>query len=117
MTKGLSVSAALKDAGCVRTVWESIPSFKMGNVSLNDFITAYDATDAAEKEYAKKDVELTGVKDSRDDNARHLNDLVTRFRSGMRSVYGPDSAQYGQAGGTRARDRKPPRPRAKAATG
>jgi len=108
MTKALSVSATLKDAGCVRTVWESIPSFKMGNVSLNDFIT---------KEYAKKDVELTGVKDSRDDNARHLNDLVTRFRSGMRSVYGPDSAQYGQAGGTRARDRKPPRPRAKAATG
>src|SRR5262249_2358297 len=115
MAKNRSVNLTLTDAGSVRTVWEANPDFKMGSISLNDFITALDATTELDKEYAKKDVELTGVKAARDDKARYLTELVTRFRSGMRSMFGPDSAQYGQSGGTRARDRKPPRPRAKTA--
>jgi hypothetical protein len=88
----------------------------MGSVSLDDFIAIQDATDALDKECARKNVELTGVKSVRDDKARQLSGLVTRFRSGMRSIYGPDSAQYGQAGGTRSRDRRTARPRAKAAS-
>ena len=115
MAKNISVKAALKDAGQVRNVWESIPDFKMGRISFDDFIALHDATDASENEYAKKDRELTSVKDDRDDKALQLADLVTRFRSGMRSAYGRDSSQYGQSGGTRIRDRKAPRPKAKAA--
>ena len=111
-----SVKTTLKDANKVRTVWQSIPDFKMGSISFHDFVAIHDATDAFDKEYARKDVELTGIKGNRDDKARLLSDLVTRFRSGMRSTYGPDSAQYGQSGGTRARDRKAPKPKAKAAS-
>ena len=117
MAKTPNVKLTLKDAAGVRTVWEANPDFKMGSISLNDFITAQDATVDLDKECAKKDVELTGVKANRDDKARYLTELITRFRSGMRSMYGPDSAQYGQAGGTRVRDRKPPRFRTKAAPG
>ena len=76
----------------------------MGRIALDDFIAIHDAADGLDKQYAKQDVELTGVKGTRDDKLLQLSELVTRFRSGMRSVYGPDSAQYGQAGGTRARD-------------
>ena len=112
MIKNPSVKATLKDAGSVRTVWESVPDFRMGNVSLDDFIAIHEATDASNKEYAKRDVELTGIKNARDDKAQELSELVTRFRSGMRSTFGPDSAQYGQAGGTRIRDRKAPKPKA-----
>src|SRR5262245_45467189 len=114
MAKNPGVKTVLKDAGSVRTVWESIPDFKMGDVSLDDFVAIHDATDASQKEYVRKDVELTGIKGKRDDKARQLSELITRFRSGMRSMYGPDSAQYGQAGGTRIRDRKTPKTRAKA---
>jgi hypothetical protein len=53
-------------------------------------------------------VERTGLKAHRDDKVRQLNDLITRFRSTVRGVYGPDSALYQQAGGTRLSARKSP---------
>jgi hypothetical protein len=37
-----------------------------------------------------------------------LGEWVTRARSGFRAVYGPDSTQYEQAGGTRSSERKKP---------
>jgi hypothetical protein len=40
-----------------------------------------------------------------------LNDLVTRFRSGVRAAYGPDSAQYEQAAAVRKSARKSPKVR------
>ena len=108
MARIASIKATLNDAGGVRTVWEAHPGFTMGSVSLNDFIAVHDAVDELDKDCAKKDVELTGVKANRDDKARHLGELITHFRSGMRSTYGPDSPEYEQAGCTRASARKPP---------
>jgi hypothetical protein len=102
-----SVKETLTSATAVRAVWEATPEFKIGGISLTDFIALHEVTSALATEYEKKDVELTGTKAGRDDKARELSHLVTRFRSGMRCAYGPDSAQYQQAGGTRDRDRKP----------
>ena len=59
--------------------------------------------------YFRKRIELSGIKSERDIQARDLNSLITRFRSGMRFYYGPDSPQYGQAGGTRTSERKSPK--------
>ena len=106
MAKIPKIKATLKDAAHVKTVWEAIPDFSMGSVSLKDFIAAHDATLALENDYAKKDVELTGTKQVRDDSARNLSDLITRFRSTVRGVYGPDSPLYGQIGATRTSERK-----------
>ena len=97
-------------------VWENNPDVKVGNVSLDEFTAAIDAAEALDKEYAKKDVDLTGVKNNRDDKALLLGQIATRFRSGMRFIYGSDSPEYGQAGGTRDRDRKSPKPRTKLET-
>jgi hypothetical protein len=80
----------------------------MGNTSLNDFIALQDATVNLDKDYATKHVELTGLKKNRDEKIRELSDLITRFRSGMRSTYGADSPQYAQAGGTPNSARKAP---------
>jgi len=112
MAKVTKLKETLKDAASIRTVWETIPSFSMGNVSLTDFIAAHDAAVALDKDYAKKDVELTGLKSSRDDSVHFLNELVTRFRSTIRGVYGPDSALYGQTGATRMSERKSRRAKA-----
>jgi hypothetical protein len=57
---------------------------------------------------AARRTELTGLMDVRDDHARTLSDLVTRVRSGVRAIYGPDSPQYEQAGGVRRSERKRP---------
>jgi len=72
----------------VAAVWENNPDVKVGNVSLDEFTAAVDAAEALDKEYAKKDVELTGVKGNRDDKALLLGQIATRFRSGMRFIYG-----------------------------
>jgi len=87
----------------------------MGSISLDDFIAIHDATAASDKDYAKKRIELTGAKGNRDDKAQQLSEFITRFRSLMRAMYGPDSTEYGQTGGTRIRDRKAPKPRVTAA--
>jgi len=116
MAKIVKLKETLADALDVKTVWEKVPDFKMGSISLNDFIAARDVTESLDKEYATKDVELSGVKANRDEKARELGQLVTRFRSGIRSAYGPDSVMYEQAGGTRSSLRKSPTARQAEAT-
>jgi hypothetical protein len=110
MAKSAKVKATLVDAVDVKAVWEMVPNFVMGDVSLNEFTAICDAADSLDKEYAKKDVELTNARVNRDEKARQLADLVTRFRSGIRSIYGPDSPMYEKAGGTRSSLRKSRRP-------
>src|SRR5438876_6261440 len=113
MPQKVKIKAILRNALNIKTVWEANPDFKMGDVLLNDFTTIYDAAEGLAEEYSRKRVELTGVKNNRDDKARELNRLITRFRSGMRAYYGPDSAQYGQSGATRASARKSPKRKSK----
>jgi len=110
MAKVARVKPTLANAVDVKAVWEMVPNFTMGDVSLNEFTAIHDAADGLDKEYAKKDVELTNARVNRDEKIRQLADLVTRFRSGIRSIYGPDSAMYEKAGGTRSSLRKSPRP-------
>jgi hypothetical protein len=108
MAKSGKLSSTIKEAQTVQTIWESIPSYKMGTITLKDFTAARDAVQELSDEYASKDLELTGIRVHRDDAISQLRDLITRFRSGMRSIYGPDSVQYGQSGATRNSARKAP---------
>lgn len=97
MAKSIRTKATLDDALDVKSVWQAIPDFTMGSISLKQFVAVHDAADSLDKEYSQKGVELDGVKANRDDKVRELNDLVTRFRSGIRAAYGPDSAVYERA--------------------
>ena len=102
MAKIVRIKDTLVEAHEVQTVWEKIPDFKIGPISINDFMAARDAAESMDKDYSTKDVELTGVRVNRDEKARQLSELITRFRSGIRSAYGPDSVMYQEAGGTRS---------------
>ena len=83
-------------------------------MGLDQFIAIINEAQQLAKEFADKDVESSGIKHNRDLKARELRTIVTRFRFGMRYLFGSDSAQYGQAGGTLESARKPPRRTAKA---
>ena len=96
----------LAEALDVQTVWQKVPDFKMGDISLTDFTAALNAADVVSKEHAKNRVERTGLKVNRDDKFRNLNDLVLRFRQAITGVYGLDSALSHQARGTRSGSRK-----------
>ncbi len=52
--------------------------------------------------------QLEGLLDQRDDAAAVLSGYNTRALSAIRGIFGPDSAEYDQAGGTRTGERKTP---------
>jgi hypothetical protein len=52
--------------------------------------------------------QLTHMANQSDDALTDINNVTTRARSGFRAMFGPDSSQYEQAGGTRASERKRP---------
>jgi len=107
MRKHIKATTALTLGRQVAEIWKANPSYRMEEVKLEDYVTFLEATNALDKTFAQREVELAGIKAIRRDQIYKLYSLVTRFRSGMYSHFGPDSLQYGQAGGTRSSDRKP----------
>ena len=116
MPKNPKMKETLAAALDVQSVWKAIPDFKMGDVSLNDFDGVINSTDGLAKQHANNLVERAGLKANRDDKVRQLSEIVTRFRSGIRSHFGPDSPLYEQAGGTRSSSRKAPKRQTEAAS-
>jgi hypothetical protein len=108
MAKRIRIKQTLNDALSIKAAWEKIPDFKVGTVSLNDFIAASAAAETGHKDHAAKGADLADAKAERDQKIRQVDDLITRFKSGVRALYGPDSVQYEQAGGTRSSLRKSP---------
>ncbi len=104
----LVTAELLAEANKIVTTWTANPTFSIGATKLTDFQAALTAFQSADTTVETKRTELKGLVDARDDMANSLNDLVTRARSGFRAVYGADSAQYEQAGGTRKSERKRP---------
>jgi hypothetical protein len=61
------------------------------------------------------EVQMTNLRNQRDELNRALWDKVKRVRNGIKAHYGDDSSQYEMIGGTRVSDRKPPTRKAKPA--
>jgi hypothetical protein len=97
-------------------VWDANPDLKLGDVGLNEFTSVYTAAKELDEDYAKKDVELSGALSKREEKARDLRALVVRFRKGILAHFGPDSPEYGQAGGTRESQRRSPTGKPKTAS-
>jgi hypothetical protein len=107
MAKTVKIKQTLSEAHDVKAAWETVPDFKIGDLSLNDYLAVLSAADALDKEHIKSNVTHTGLKAKRNDKLREVSELITRLRSGIRGAYGPDSPIYEQAGGVRTSARKP----------
>jgi len=90
MAKAINPKVTITEGKTIQTIWTGIPDFKMGTIGADEFNAAYAETVALNETYEAKDIELTGIRERRDDKVRQLNGLVTRFRSGMRSTYDPE---------------------------
>ena len=62
----------------------------------------------AHRTFAVALARAAGLFNEREAQANAVSELIVRARSGFKSVYGLDSTQYEQAGGTRKSDRKRP---------
>ncbi|WP_415907352.1 hypothetical protein [Oleiharenicola sp. Vm1] len=100
-----STNDVLTDADRIVDTWTSNPDFKLGTITLTMFTEARDALASADAEVEKTRTELAALLNKRDGSLAALNELVTRARAGFKAVYGPDSTQYEQAGGTRRSER------------
>ena len=116
MKANISVARILSDANKVVDVWTANPDFTMGSVTKDSLTTAIGALDTAHAAVESKRTEMTDLLNQRDSQIAAMTQLVTRARSGVRAVYGPDSSQYEQAGGTRTSDRQVRRSSSKATT-
>ena len=106
MATRVSSGNVVEDADKIIGVWQANPAFGMMGITLEEFKAAADDIRGRDTAIKARRQELTGLVDERDDKALALSDWVTRALSGIRSNFGPNSAQYEQAGGTRKRERK-----------
>jgi len=112
MATKVSSGNVVEDADKIIGVWQANPAFSMMGITLDEFKAATDDIRSRDATIKARRQELTGLVDERDDKALVLSEWVSRALSGIRSNFGPDSAQYEQAGGTRKSERKTPAARA-----
>ena len=116
MATKVSAELTLADAARIDKVWGANSTITLGSANdPNNPKVAFADFQAAEKKVSDLvgQIEtlrnqLTKLVDDKDDAAAGLSDLNTSALSAIRGIFGPDSAQYDQAGGVRTSERKKP---------
>lgn len=102
-----TVDSVIADAERLAQVWAENPKFSMGDVLLpavKDEITRLRQLKQLRDQMR---VDLSKVVDDTNDQMKLVDDLANRGRSTMKGIFGSDSPQYAQVGGTRKSERKP----------
>ena len=112
MATKISADKALTDASGIEKDWKANTDLKLGKggetVALANYQASVKAITDLNKKIEDARHELDGLLDNRDDAAVLLNGYNTRALSAIRGIFGPDSSEYDQAGGTRTSERKSP---------
>ena len=107
MANAKTIDSVIADAERIAQVWTENPTFSMGGLTLENFKSEITKLRTARQSRDETKVKLSKEIDDTNDQMKYLDGLNTRGRSGMKAIFGPDSAQYGQVGGTRQSERKP----------
>ena len=120
MATKVSAELVLSDSTGIEKVWKANPDMKLGKdketVTLKDYQDGIKKVNELNYQIVDLRHQLDGLLDDRDDEALALSGLNTRALSAIRGIFGPDSAEYDQAGGTRTSERKKPVRKAKETT-
>ncbi len=112
MATKVPADKALTDATGIEKVWKANTDLKLGKgadiVALADYQASIKAVNDLNTQIEDLRHQLNGLLDDRDDAAITLSGYNTRALSAIRGIFGPDSAEYDQAGGTRTSERKTP---------
>ena len=112
MATKVSADQTLEDSTGIEKVWKANSTMTLGRdsekVALKDYQASIKAVTGANEEIEELRHQLSGLIDDRDDAALALSAYNTRARSAIRGIFGPDSTEYDQAGGTRTSERKKP---------
>jgi len=84
---------------------------KIGTVTLESITADVARVEGLQQKIIYLQNELMNIRIQRDEATIGLWNKVTRTRSGIKGIYGDDSTEYKQTGGTRKSERKKPRHR------
>lgn len=102
-----SIDAVLADVDRLIQVMTENSTLTVGDLTLEVVKAAAIRLRSLKQSRDEMRVSLTKVVDDTNDQAKLVNSYVTRGRSAIKGIFGPDSAQYDQMRGTRASERKP----------
>jgi hypothetical protein len=109
MPKGKSLDDTIAEAERIARVWEANPTFTLGELTQAKFKAELEALKSSRAQLEEARRQVTSLTNSTNEKAAAVNSYITRALSGVRAVFGPDSTQYEEAGGTRSSERKAPK--------
>ena len=98
----------IADVTNIIEVMNANPDFKMKDVTPATMKTDLTSATTVIQQINSLDLQLTPLRNNRDELLTKLSENCARARAGFKSFYGPNSSQYEQAGGTRKSERKKP---------
>ncbi|HEX7313435.1 MAG TPA: hypothetical protein VF297_05915 [Pyrinomonadaceae bacterium] len=111
MPRGKSLDEVLADAEKLDRVWDANPSLTLGDLTREKFKAELNALRESRAQLEEARRQVTNLSNTTNERAVVLVSYNTRVLSGIRAVFGPDSTQYEEGGGTRSSERKTPKPK------
>lgn len=111
MNTSKTVDAVISDADRLALVWSDNSKFSMGDLTLDMLKAEITKLRNLKHDRDEARVNLSKLVDDTNDQMKLVDGYATRGRSGMKAIFGPNSAQYAQVGGTRQSERKPRTPK------
>jgi hypothetical protein len=111
MPSKYSFEGGVADGEQIARAWQENPTFSLGEITL---VTLQSKIASLRQKRDQADMlrtQLTALTNELNEQTNDLAAITTRARSGFRAMFGPDSTQYEQAGGTRSSERKRPSPK------
>jgi len=108
MARKYSVETVLAGAERIERVWTENPTFTLGEVTLRNLQDKMASVRQKRDQLEALRMQLTALTNSPSTETAELEAIRTRALSGLRAVYGPNSTQYEQGGGTRTSEKRRP---------
>jgi hypothetical protein len=104
----VSTNDVIAEAEQIARVWTENKDFALGEMTLPKLQKMIADLRDSRSQIEDTRTQLTALTNESNEQAAALNQINTRALSGFRAIYGPNSTQYEQAGGTRSSERKRP---------
>ncbi len=101
MPSRYSTDSVLLESERIARVWTDNPTFSLGEVTLAGFQAKITEARQKREQLENLRMQVTALSNELEERTNELAAIRTRAMSGFRAVFGPDSTQYEQAGGTR----------------
>lgn len=113
MARKYSVDAVLADTERIERVWTANPTFSLGEITLQSLKDKIATLRQKRDQLENVRMQAVALTNEVNASAGELDAIRTRALSGLRAVYGPNSTQYEQGGGTPTSERRRPSPKKK----